>query len=97
MYEFKNFQSSVVNTVYIVEKFLCVNTTLAKNITRAITFDWEKEIFAICKKWMRDPATTEGRRAYLESLFDSMAGNIFHSATLSRYVRHAERPVPTST
>ncbi|KAF4445609.1 aristolochene synthase [Fusarium austroafricanum] len=97
MYELKNFQASVVNTVYVVEKLLCVNPTLAKNITRDITFDWEKEIYAICEKWTHDPATTEGQRVHLESLFDSMAGNIFHSATLSRYVRHGERPVPTRT
>jgi hypothetical protein len=97
IYESKNFQGSVVNTVYVVEKLLCINTTLAKTITRTIAFDWEREIFAICEKWIRDPATTEGQRVHLESLFDSMAGNIFHSATISRYVQHAERPVPTST
>ncbi|RGP66275.1 aristolochene synthase [Fusarium sporotrichioides] len=97
IYESKNFQGSAVKTVYVVEKPLRINTTLAKNITRTIGFDWEKETFAICEKLIRDPATAEGQRVHLELLFDSMAGNIFHSATISRYVRHAERPVPART
>lgn len=94
VHEVKTINASIVNAVAVTEQLLSVPPPLAKNIVRTITWDMEKEFHAMCEKLMHDPLLNDRQRVYVTALFDATAGNIFHSATLSRYVRHAEKPLP---
>lgn len=93
VHEAETVNASIVNAVAVTEQLLSVPPSLAKNIIRTITWDMENEFHAMCEKFMHDPLLNDRQRVYVTALFDSMAGNIFHSATLSRYVRHAEKPL----
>lgn len=97
VHEVETINASIVNAVAVTERLLSVPPLLAKNIIRTITWDMEKEFHAMCEKFMHDPLLNDRQRVYITALFDSMAGNIFHSATLGRYVRHAEKPLPCIT
>lgn len=94
VHEVKTIDASIVNAVAVTEQLLSVSPDLAKNLTRAITFDMEKEFYGICEKFMHSPDINDRQRVFVTALFDALTGNIFHSATLSRYVRHGERPLP---
>lgn len=94
VHEVDTINASIVNAVAVTEQLLSVPPPLAKSIVRTITWDMEKEFHAMCEKLMGDPLLSDRQRVYVTALFDATAGNIFHSATLSRYVRHAEKPLP---
>lgn len=94
VHEAETINASIVNAVAVTEQLLSVPPPLAKSIIRTITWDIEKEFHAMCEKFMRDPLLNDRQRVYVTALFDALTGNIFHSATLSRYVRHAEKPLP---
>ncbi|GKU07878.1 aristolochene synthase [Fusarium langsethiae] len=94
VHEVKTINASIVNAVAVTEQLLSVSPDLAKNITRNITFDMEKEFYGMCEKFMHSPDINDRQRVFITALFDALTGNIFHSATLSRYVRHGERPLP---
>lgn len=93
VHEVETINASIVNAVAVTEQLLSVPSPLAKSIIRTITWDMEKEFHAMCETFMHDPLLNDRQRVYVTALFDALAGNIFHSATLSRYVRHAERPL----
>ncbi|KAJ4243330.1 Terpene cyclase 6 [Fusarium torreyae] len=93
IHEAKAIDASIVNAVAVTEQLLSVPPHLAKNITRTITWDMEREFYTMCKKFMHDLSLNDRQRIYVTALFDALTGNIFHSATLSRYVRHAEKPL----
>ncbi|KAM0206647.1 hypothetical protein ACHAPA_004376 [Fusarium lateritium] len=97
VHEAKTVNGSIVNAVHVIEKLLAVPAPLAKTITRTISWDMEKEFYAMSEKFMHDPALNDRQRAYVVALFDALTGNIIHSATLSRYVRHGENPLPCRT
>jgi hypothetical protein len=97
IHEAKTVNGSIVNAVHVIEQLLTVPAPLAKTITRTISWDMEKDFYAMCEKFMNDTTLNDRQRVYVVALFDSLNGNLFHSATLSRYVRHAERPVPCKT
>ncbi|KAF9765899.1 hypothetical protein IL306_001744 [Fusarium sp. DS 682] len=97
MHEARTMGGSVVNAVHVIEKLMSVSPSLAKNITRTLSFDIEKKYYALSEKLMRDSSLNDGQRAYVVALFNCLTGNLFHHATLSRYVRHAERPVVCKT
>ncbi|CAJ0542877.1 Ff.00g002980.m01.CDS01 [Fusarium sp. VM40] len=97
VHEVKTVRGSIVNAVHVIEKLLSVPAPLAKTITRNITWDMEKNFYAMCEKFMHDTSLNDRQRVYVVALFDALHGNIFHSATLSRYVRHGERPVLCKT
>lgn len=94
VHEVETINASIVNAVAVSEQLLSVPPHVAKSIIRTITWDMEKEFHAICEKFMHDPLLNDRQRVYVTALFDALAGNIFHSATLSRYVRHAAKPLP---
>ncbi|KAJ4128856.1 Terpene cyclase 6 [Fusarium equiseti] len=94
VHEVKTIHASIVNAVAVTEDLLSVSPNLAKTITRQISFDMEKEFYDMCEKFMLSPSINDRQRAFITGLFDALTGNIFHSATLSRYVRHGENPLP---
>ncbi|KAF4963786.1 hypothetical protein FSARC_8230 [Fusarium sarcochroum] len=97
VYESKTLNGSIVNAVAVTEQLLNVSPALAKNITRVMSWDMEKEFYAISEKFMNDPSTNDAQRVYITGLLDATIGNIFHSATISRYVRHAGKPITCTT
>ncbi|KAJ4258035.1 Terpene cyclase 6 [Fusarium torreyae] len=97
VYESKKLNGSIVNAVHVTKQLLSVSPASAKNITRVMSWDMEKEFYAISEKFMRDPSINHAQRVYITGLLDATIGNIFHSATLSRYVRHAPEPLPCTT
>ncbi|EGU77007.1 hypothetical protein FOPG_12444 [Fusarium oxysporum f. sp. conglutinans race 2 54008] len=97
IYEARTINGSVVNAVHVIEKLMCVSPTLAKTITRTMSFDVEKKYYALSEKFMCDPSLNEKQRTYVIALFDCLTGNLFHHATLGRYSRYAEYPVDCRT
>ncbi|KAH7205611.1 isoprenoid synthase domain-containing protein [Fusarium oxysporum] len=97
IYEARTINGSVVNAVHVIEKLMSVSPTLAKTITRTMSFDVEKKYYALSEKFMCDPSLNEKQRTYVIALFDCLTGNLFHHATLGRYSRYAEYPVDCRT
>jgi hypothetical protein len=93
VHKVKTINASIVNAVSITEQLLSAPPPLAKNIIRTITWNMEKQLHAGCEKFIHGPLLNDRQRIYLTALFGAMAGNVFHSATLGRYVRHAEKPL----
>ncbi|KAF4436138.1 Aristolochene synthase [Fusarium acutatum] len=59
IYEARTINGSVVNTVHVIEKLMCVPPHLAKTITRTMSFDVEKKYYAESEKFMRDPSLND--------------------------------------
>uniref|UniRef100_A0A0D2YJ08 Terpene synthase n=1 Tax=Fusarium oxysporum (strain Fo5176) TaxID=660025 RepID=A0A0D2YJ08_FUSOF len=97
IYEARTINGSVVNAVHVIEKLMSVSPTLAKTITRTMSFDVEKKYYALSENFMRDPSLNDKQRTYVIALFDCLTGNLFHHATLGRYSRYAEYPVDCRT
>lgn len=77
----------LVNIVAVIEKEATVGLPTALTVTRLMIWDIEKEFHARLKQAFNSGIYSQEQLVYATSLLEFIAGNIYHSATVSRYAK----------
>ena len=92
--EFKTLGAALINGVYVVEQLLSVPPDAAKRVVHEIIRDIELELYQLCQEHLQSGQCNDRQRTYIMGLVYATSGNIFFSATLGRYLGHAEERFP---
>ncbi|KAF7161024.1 hypothetical protein CNMCM5623_006701 [Aspergillus felis] len=77
----------LLNAVKVVEDLLNVSSSSAKSILRGVILDTERQLGKEYESLLNTKSTTITQLVYARGLIIAVAGNIFFSATSSRYAK----------
>jgi hypothetical protein len=77
----------LLNAVKVVEDLLNVSSSSAKSILRGVILDTERQMGEEYESLLNTKSTTATQLVYARGLIIAVAGNMFFSATSSRYAR----------
>ncbi|KAF7128394.1 hypothetical protein CNMCM5793_003124 [Aspergillus hiratsukae] len=77
----------LLNAVKVVQDLMNVSSSLAKSILRGIILDTERQLGEEYESLLNEKSTTTTQLVYARGLVIALAGNMFFSATSSRYAR----------
>ncbi|RLL94349.1 hypothetical protein CFD26_100604 [Aspergillus turcosus] len=80
----------LLNAVKVVQDLMNVSASLAKSILRGIILDTERQIGEEYESLLNEKSTTTTQLVYARGLIIAVAGNMFFSATSSRYAKAVE-------
>ncbi|KAJ6035842.1 terpenoid synthase [Penicillium herquei] len=81
---------TMINSVRVLQDNMMVGDDTAKDILRRILLDVERQLHAEHQRLRMDAATTETQNIIAQAVVQSLAGNLFYSATTYRYARVVE-------
>ncbi|KAI9933032.1 hypothetical protein ASPWEDRAFT_166682 [Aspergillus wentii DTO 134E9] len=79
--------SAVVNGVQVLQDLLCVSPSTAKILLRTLLLDIEKRLYDEYEALVINKELNDNQLRYARGMIESLAGNIFYSATCFRYAR----------
>lgn len=77
----------LLNAVKVVQDLMNVSSSLAKSILHGIILDTERQMSEEYESLSNEKSTTTTQLVYARGLIIAVAGNMFFSATSSRYAR----------
>lgn len=80
----------MINSVRVLQNNMMVGDNTAKGILRRILLDVERQLHVEQQRLRMDAATTETQNIIAQAVVQSLAGNLFYSATTYRYARVVE-------
>lgn len=78
-------EAALVNAVYVLQVLLKVSDRTSKLILRSIVLDLENQIQVSYSALLQSKTLNDRQLRYARSMIESLAGNLFHSSTLTRY------------